>query len=213
MQGFDRNVMLDGSVYGHHEVASVEFYVGSYLALQVRSWRDAAAKESAPTEFRTTRLLDYDATDAIAIDAAYERVMADERFAEYVDPAQSALDELLPTLTDEQAELVPSVFPEWAIGKSYAVGDRVRYDGKLYRCVQAHDSQEGWEPPNTPALWVRTAPEGEIPEWVQPTGAQDAYNTGDKVTHNGKTWESLVDANVWEPGVYGWDELTNEEQE
>ena len=208
MVSFDRNVMLDGSVYGHHEVASVEYYVGSYLALQVRSWRDMAAKEASPTEFHTTRILDYEATDTITIDAACERVMADERFVEYVDPAQSALDELLPTLTDEQAELVPSVFPEWAVGKSYAVGDRVRYDGKLYRCVQAHEAIEGYEPPNTPALWVRTAPEGEIPEWVQPTGAQDAYNTGDKVTHGGKTWESTMDANVYEPGVYGWDEVT-----
>lgn len=208
MQGFDRNVMLDGSVYGHHEVASIELYLGSYLVIQVRSWRDMAAKESAPTEFRTTRLLDYEATDTITIDAAYERVMADERFVEYVDPAQSALDELLPTLTDEQAELVPSVFPEWAVSKSYAVGNRVRYEGKLYRCVQVHEAIEGYEPPNTPALWVRTAPEGEIPEWVQPTGAHDAYNTGDKVTHNGKTWVSTMDANVYEPGVYGWSEVT-----
>lgn len=208
MVSFDRNVMLDGSVYGHHEVASVEYYVGSYLALQVRSWRDAAAKESAPTEFRTTRILDYEATDTVTIDAACERVMADARFAEYIDPAQSALDDILPTLTDEQAELIPQVFPEWAIGVGYKVGDRVRYDGKLYRCVQAHEAIEGYEPPSVPALWVRTAPEGEIPEWVQPTGAQDAYNKGDKVTHNGKTWESNCDANVWEPGVYGWDEVT-----
>lgn len=208
MQGFDRNVMLNGSVYGHHEVASIELYLGSYLVIQVRSWRDAAAKEASPTEFNTTRLLDYDATDAITVDAAYERVMADDLFVEYVDPAQSALDELLPTLTDEQAELVPQIYPEWAIGVSYKVGDRVRYDGKLYRCVQAHDSIEDYEPPSTPALWVRTAPEGEIPEWMQPTGAHDAYNTGDKVTHNGKTWESTMDANVYEPGVYGWDEVT-----
>ena len=209
MQGFDRNVMLDGSVYGHHEVASVEFYVGSYLALQVRSWRDAAAKESAPTEFHTTRLLDYDATDTVTIDAACERVMTDERFAEYVDPAQSALDELLPTLTDEQAELVPQIYPEWAVGVSYKVGDRVRYDGKLYRCVQAHDSQEGWEPPSVPALWVRTAPEGEIPEWVQPTGAQDAYNKGDRVRYEGKVYESTIDGNVWSPTDYpqGWTEV------
>ena len=211
MQGFDRNVMLNGSVYGHHEVASVEFYVGSYLALQVRSWRDAAAKEASPTEFNTTRLLDYDATDAITIDAAYERVMADDLFVEYVDPAQSALDELLPTLTDEQAELVPQIYPEWAVGKSYAVGDRVRYDGKLYRCVQAHDAIEGYEPPSVPALWVRTAPEGEIPEWVQPTGAHDAYDKGDKVRHNGKAWESVYDGkNVWEPGAAGTESLWSE---
>lgn len=123
-------------------------------------------------------------------------------YAESQDPGQQALevlDEVLPLLTDEQAEQVPHAFPEWEAGTAYAVGDRRRYDGKLYRCVQAHTSQEGWEPDKTQALWVRTAPEGEIPEWVQPTGAHDAYNIGDKVRHSGKVWESLVDANVWEP--------------
>ena len=55
----------------------------------------------------------------------------------------------------------------------------------------------------TPALWVVVSID-EYPEWVQPTGAHDAYNIGDKVTHNGKTWVSDVDNNVWEPGVYGW---------
>ena len=126
---------------------------------------------------------------------------------ESIDPLSAVIRSLATELTDEQAELVPQIYPEWAIGVSYKVGDRVRYDGKLYRCVQAHESQEGWEPPSVPALWVRTAPEGEIPEWSQPGGAHDAYKTGDKVTHDGKTWVSSVDDNVWEPGVYGWDEV------
>lgn len=123
-------------------------------------------------------------------------------YEEIDDPGEAAiaiLDEVLPMLTDEQAEQVPQAFPEWETGTAYAVGDRRRYDAKLYRCVQFHISQAGWEPDVTPALWVRTAPEGEIPEWVQPTGAQDAYSIGDKVRHGGKVWESLVDANVWEP--------------
>lgn len=122
-------------------------------------------------------------------------------YAESQDPGQQALevlDEVLPLLTDEQAEQVPQAFPEWEAGTAYAVGDRRRYDGKLYRCVQAHTSQEGWEPDKTPALWVRTSTD-PVPDWVQPTGAQDAYGIGDKVRHSGKVWESLVDANVWEP--------------
>jgi len=49
--------------------------------------------------------------------------------------------------------------------------------------------------------------EGEITEWVQPTGGHDAYPLGAKVTHNSLTWESIVDNNVWEPGVFGWVEV------
>ena len=114
---------------------------------------------------------------------------ASEFYVEWRDESSELLDDILSVLTDEQAEQFPQAFLE-------------------YRCIQAHTSQEGWEPDITPALWVRTAPEGEIPEWIQPTGAQDAYNTGDKVTHNSKTWQSTVDSNVWEPGVYGWAEVT-----
>lgn len=108
-------------------------------------------------------------------------------------------------LDDEQAETVTGLFPVWETGVAYAVGDRRQYDGLLYRCVQAHTSQTDWTPPQVPALWVRTSTE-EWPEWIQPAGAHDAYNTGDKVSHNGKHWISTVDANIWEPGVYGWDE-------
>ena len=106
-------------------------------------------------------------------------------------------------LTDEQAETVTPLFPVWEPGVAYTVGSRRQYAEPLYRCVQAHTSQEGWEPPVVPALWARTSTE-EWPEWIQPTGAQDAYAAGDKVTHNGVHWISDVDANVWEPGVYGW---------
>jgi len=109
-------------------------------------------------------------------------------------------------LTDEQAETVTNLFPAWTADTEYSVGDRRQYEELLYRCVQEHTSQIGWEPPNVPALWVRTSTE-EWPEWIQPTGAQDAYNIGDKTSHNEKHWISNVDANVWEPGVYGWDEV------
>ena len=106
-------------------------------------------------------------------------------------------------LDDDQAETVTILFPEWEAGVVYTVGDRRQYDGLLYRCVQAHTSQAGWEPPMVPALWTRTSTE-EWPEWIQPTGAQDAYARGDKVSHNGGHWVSDADGNVWEPGVYGW---------
>lgn len=47
---------------------------------------------------------------------------------------------------------------------------------------------------------------GDTPaEWVQPTGAHDAYQPGDRVTHNGEVWICTVDNNVYAPGVYGWE--------
>ena len=106
-------------------------------------------------------------------------------------------------LTDEQAELVTILFENWLPNVVYELNERRQYNNLLYKCVQAHTSQIGWEPPNVPALWVRTSIE-EWPEWVQPTGAQNAYNTGDKVTYNGEHWICAIDGNVWEPGVYGW---------
>ena len=109
-------------------------------------------------------------------------------------------------LTDDQAESVSDLYPYWGEGVTYSVGDRRQYDGLLYRCVQAHTSQADWTPPAVHALWVRTSTE-EFPEWVQPTGAHDAYSKGAKCSHNSKHWISNMDANVYEPGVYGWDEI------
>lgn len=110
------------------------------------------------------------------------------------------------TLDTSFTELSGKVFPLWdGNGYNYFASEKVSYAGEIYRCVQAHTSQPDWTPDVVPALWAKTATE-EWPEWVQPTGAQDAYNTGDKVSHNEKHWISTADANVWEPGVYGWDE-------
>ena len=108
--------------------------------------------------------------------------------------------------SDELALQSIELFPGWEQGVAVALGERYRYKGKLYRVVQPHTTQEGWYPDITPALWTEVSLE-EWPEWRQPVGASDAYNKGDKVTHNGKRWESVVDANVWEPGVYGWNEV------
>lgn len=136
-------------------------------------------------------------------------VAALPEMAEVSDERDQLIAEMADILTDEQAERVPRAYPPWAVGVAYEIGQRVRYDGKLFRCVQAHNSQDGREPTGAPALWARTAQDGEVPEWAQPTGAHDAYAIGDKVTHAGKVWESTYDgANVWEPGVYGWSEVS-----
>lgn len=107
---------------------------------------------------------------------------------------------LITELPDEAALDVTDLFEPWESGRTYATGDRVKHNGLLYRCVQGHTSQDNWTPDATPALWTRVSVD-EWPEWVQPTGAQDAYMTGDKVSHIEKHWVSLVDNNVWEPGT------------
>lgn len=112
------------------------------------------------------------------------------------------IDEVTAT---EHAEL----FENWVTDKDYAVGKiGTRPNGNLYKCVQTHRSQAGWEPENTPALWTKIGdPTEEYPAWSQPLGAHDAYALGAKVSHNSKKWVSDVANNVWEPGVYGWSEV------
>ena len=112
------------------------------------------------------------------------------------------------SLPDDDALEAVELFPAWAADTDYAAAIRVRYGAKLFRCEQAHTSQEDWTPDVTPALWTEVAPEGVIPVWRQPTGAQDAYNTGDRVRYpdeDGAVWVSTIDANVYAPGVYGWE--------
>ena len=112
------------------------------------------------------------------------------------------------TTAGEHAE----VFAPWAVPVNYKAGNIRRHGGKLYRCVQDHTSQEDWTPDAAASLWVCTAdPAEEWPAWSQPVGAFDTYGIGAKVSHNDKHWTSDTDNNVWEPGVYGWTEATEEE--
>lgn len=111
-------------------------------------------------------------------------------------------------LPDEQAVLIPSVFPLWDSTATYQTGDRVQYGDLLYKCLLAHTAQESWTPDTASSLWVRIDdPAEEWPQWRQPQGAHDAYALGAKVSHNEKHWTSDVANNVWEPGVYGWTEV------
>ena len=115
------------------------------------------------------------------------------------------------SLSDNDALQGIELYDAWRIGVTYAIDTRIRYENKLYKVVQAHTSQDDWTPDATPALYTEVAPEGVIPVWRQPTGAQDAYMTGDKVYYpdeNSDVWQSTVDNNVWQPGVYGWEVVT-----
>lgn len=110
-----------------------------------------------------------------------------------------------PVTASEHTEL----FAQWAYPVAYKTGNIRQQGGKLYKCLQDHTSQETWTPEDSPSLWVGISdPAEEWPEWSQPVGSTDAYAKGAKVSHNGKHWTSNVDANVWEPGVYGWTEAS-----
>ena len=113
------------------------------------------------------------------------------------------------SLADEDALQAVELFPQWVTGRAYAVDERLQYNGVLYRVVQAHTSQADWRPDITPALFVAVSLD-EWPEFVQPTGAHDAYKKGDKITFEGKHYISLIDANVYSPTAYpaGWQEQT-----
>lgn len=113
------------------------------------------------------------------------------------------IEQTATTLSDDDALTGIELFPMWVTDKWYDVDERIRYNENLYRCVIAHTSQESWTPDITPALWTPVSIE-EWPEWVHPLGSQDAYHLGDKVSHNEKHWISDLEANIWEPGIYGW---------
>lgn len=121
----------------------------------------------------------------------------------FVQMAQSG------TLDDITISEHPSFFPTWSEKWTGKAGTILMDEGKLYRSI--HDVTnvaQNTKPSETPSMWTAISdPTQEYPEWVQPIGAHDAYSSGDKASHNDKNWVSTVDGNVWEPGVYGWEEV------
>ena len=114
------------------------------------------------------------------------------------------------SLTDAEAITATCLHPKWSgDGVQYTAGQRVQDDGILYTVLQDHTSQSDWKPADAPSLFAKVLiPDPTvIPEWEQPDST-NPYAKGDKVAHNGKTWVSDIDGNVWEPGVYGWTEVT-----
>jgi len=96
---------------------------------------------------------------------------------------------------------------EWIEGEKVDIGALRTYKDIVYECIQSHQTQEDWTPDKAATLWKVYV--SGVSEWVQPTGAHDAYNKGDRVLFDGKTYESLIDVNVWSPAVYpvGWKKL------
>lgn len=119
------------------------------------------------------------------------------------------INAILAPLADDAAVEVADLFEHWAENKAYTMGDRVRYNDVLYKCLQDHTSQTEWIPDNAVSLWAEVLiPDPEvIPDWVQPDST-NPYMKGDKVRHVGKIWVSDIDYNVFEPSVAGWSEVT-----
>lgn len=121
-----------------------------------------------------------------------------------------ALVKLRGLATDEQACEVAILYPAWKEEVNYTVGERVLYNDVLYKVLQAHTSQANWAPDVAVSLFAKVLiPDANvIPEWEQPDST-NPYMIGDKVSHNGKIWISIVDNNVWEPAYYGWQEINS----
>ena len=134
------------------------------------------------------------------------RLQAAEQFRKALQMFAASLDE-------EKAMEVATIYDPWAVGKSYSVGEFVTYgvngvgDPQLYKVVQAHTAQADWTPDTAASLFTAIGlDEKGYPVWSQPTGAHDAYNTGDIVDYNGMLYQSLIDGNTYSPEAYpaGW---------
>lgn len=123
---------------------------------------------------------------------------------------RALIEQISSTLSDEEALQGVELFPRWGASKEYAIGDRASYNNILYKCLQAHTSQETWTPTDAPSLWAKVLiPDPEvIPDWEQPDST-NGYMKGDKVRYNGEIYESLIDNNVWSPADYpaGWSKI------
>lgn len=130
---------------------------------------------------------------------------------------RKALQMFAASLGEDDALMIASVYPDWDGNiRPYKTGEWVKYgvdamgDARLYQVLQDHTSQPQWTPDTATSLYKRVGVSADgTPKWVQPVGATDAYNKGDVVEHNGAKWVSDIDANVWEPSVYGWTKQGN----
>ena len=119
---------------------------------------------------------------------------------------RAIIEEAMSKEDDSVVLETPQLLPEWKAGIAYKTGKKIQYGGIVWKVLQDHTSQEGWEPGAAPSLFAEVLiPDPDvIPEWKQPDST-NPYMSGDKVTHNGSTWICTIDNNVWEPGVYGWE--------
>lgn len=118
------------------------------------------------------------------------------------------IEQAMESVDDTTALDAVTLFPAWSgEGVTYAEGVRLRHEGILYKVLTAHTSQADWTPDAASSLFAKVLipDDNTVYPWEQPDST-NPYAKGDRVTHNGKTWVSDVDNNVWEPGAYGWTE-------
>lgn len=123
-------------------------------------------------------------------------------------------------LSKEQKENILNQYKPYQIGKNYEENEKFTYKDKVYEVIQAHTSQTTWLPEATPVLYreylnveIQNQDGSKteiIKEFIQPTGAHDSYNKGDKVLFKGKIYKSKIDANTFSPEQFadGWEEVT-----
>lgn len=141
--------------------------------------------------------------DVLPVPTETERIIESIKKATAVY-TQDILEDEASTEVDLAA--LADIYPSWKAWSRFTAGDVVAYSGLFYRAVTTHVTQPTWTPDVAVALWTRVHIGDTVPAWTQPLGSHDAYPAGYRVTHNGSTWISDVDANVWEPGVSSWTE-------
>lgn len=143
----------------------------------------------------------------------YNEYLEEEKKKQAISEGNKLAEELvqksiLDNATDAEAFVMRYLYSEWSGDRiTYKMNDRLMYNDKFYKVLQDHTSQSDWTPDTASSLYVEIAdPSNEYPEFVQPSGAHDAYAKGDSVTFEGKHYISLIDANVYSPTAYptGW---------
>ena len=215
LEGQDLTIKQDGTarkVYGGYSVTDVGIDENDLVVMRAQRALDpdtAAAIEALESNVSTATA---DAAGAVqTANAAMEAAQSAG-----TDPAVSAFARIAivpmaATMTDEQAISVSTLWPEWSADSvSYKVDDVVQHADRLWRCEQAHTSQESWTPDAAPSLWSQIDIAGDgVDVWTQPTGAHNAYNVGDRVhypTASDPIYVSTIGGNVWSPDAYpqGW---------
>lgn len=201
---------LDNLSYFTLQLTTHTIIVQDKMLNMVSTSPDASKDFAASFELRNVNATE---KDIYQLQTDLQKITAENLL--YDSAVKVAQFSLIATLSDEQALQVSNLYPVWTPDGHYKTGDRYTYKEILYKCLQDHDGQESWTPEDAPSLWAKVLiPDPEvIPEWEQPEST-NGYSIGDKVTHNDKVWKSLVDNNIWEPGVIGteslWVEVTEE---
>lgn len=157
--------------------------------------------ENATTAYITEHLQEF--VDAHKQELVIESQTPEAQLKALRDAIHTAIN--LADIPDKVALDAVALFPTWAEGVAYTVGERISYQGMLYKVLKAHSSRTGWEPNHVDTLFSLVTDTPAYPEWVRHNGA--GYKKGDIVTHKGRVWISTYNDNLWEPGSLGWDEV------